>query len=66
MFNTRDKSFIAKQDIIQTRFNFAITYAKKCRHVFVFGGRNFIGKIPPHCEKYSVENNEWTVIKPMA
>jgi len=48
----------------QARLYFGITYDKVKKEVYVFGG-NIEGHDLAHSEKYSVERNKWTVLKPM-
>ena len=46
---------------------FAITYDRKQKHIYVLGG--FPGgpaKKLGQCERYSIQNDEWTEISPMA
>lgn len=50
------------------RWGFGITYDSESKYIFVFGGRDgyeYHNELKL-CEKYSVENNKWIVISPMA
>ena len=48
----------------QARLYFGITYDETNKEVYVFGG-NTEGHDLRHSEKYSVERNEWTVLRQM-
>lgn len=44
---------------------FGIAYDNKQDYIYVLGGENGIKKINT-CEKYSIQNDKWTFIKPMS
>lgn len=46
------------------RYGFEVSYDPKRKYIYVLGGNG--GKAAlNHCEKYSLENDEWVDIKPM-
>lgn len=54
---------IAKKDMNQKRSQFGITYDDTNKEVYVFGGDDG-DAVLNHCEKYSVDNDEWTILRP--
>lgn len=69
MFNSSNKTLDSLQNMKQTSLHFGITYHKMGKNVYILGG--VVNIYEPnqrsrnHCEKYSVEKDEWTVISPM-
>lgn len=61
----KDVTVTPKKEMFQERYSFGITYDEKNKEVYVFGGANGYDTLN-HCEKYSLEKNEWTVLEPMA
>lgn len=46
------------------RIDFGITYDNKRQNIYVFGGLDGIDEMDI-CEKYSIEDDEWTVMSTM-
>lgn len=52
-----------KNEMNKKRINFGITYDDKKKEVYVFGGKS--GGYLNNCEKYSIDKDVWTELKPM-
>lgn len=65
MFNMThmDVTMTPKKNMNHERLNFGITNDEKNKEVYVFGG--YDGTVIDHCEKYSVEKDEWIELEPM-
>lgn len=58
-----DITMTEKREMILERKDFGIAYDESRKEVYVFGGMGEGGNRLSHCEKYSIENNEWTKVK---
>lgn len=54
----------SQKDMNKQRDDFGITYDDKSKQVYVFGGYNNYEDLE-YCEKYFVEYDLWTELKPM-
>ena len=64
-FNMKTKNISDKKSMNKERKIFAITYDDNSKQIYVFGGLG-IGGALNQCEKYYVEEDRWSVIKPMS
>lgn len=63
-YNTTNNNTSLKRDMNSKRASFGITYDDVSKTIYVFGGDT--GKYMNHCEKYSIRDNKWNLITPMA